>query len=347
MTEVAKMHPPGFGYNGVSLHALPAPPDRGKVKEVKTTDDTWAGQEVYKFYAGTRHFGGLIEAVDWFGDPSKRKPAELDPIYKKYKHLESALYQRKGPKSEPVDETLSAKFSALQQQGLEKARSGMVPSTEQIAQMQQNAQRPQPMNLQESPEDAKFNAFMKHNPKVARRYTELTQQMITLGMQGKFDEADAVDGELQKLIESYPELAEMERQEDERSAAISATDQAQEDRAMADRQKQEDQAVWGTWLEYLEAVSKDDYYTLIVIDNGFRGDEKDYSRDHALLEKATAGWVSHPNIWEFSYPQKQEAQAATPATTQSKQQAKPEPENTKEKVGDAVKKGFDALKNLW
>ena len=107
--------PPRFEYNVISLHALPAPPVRANVKEVKTTDDTWAGQEVYKFYGATRHFGGLIEAVDWFGDPSKRKPAELDLFYKRYNHLESALYQHKGPKSEPVDETLRAKYGQKQQ----------------------------------------------------------------------------------------------------------------------------------------------------------------------------------------------------------------------------------------
>lgn len=336
--------PPGFDYNVVSLHTLPAPQDREEVKEVKTTDDTWAGQEAFKFYSGTRHFGGFIEGVDWFGDPSKRKPAELDALYKKYNHLESALYQRKGPKSEPVDETLRAKFTALQQQGLEKARGGMVPSPEQIAQMQQAAQRPMPANQQATPEDAEFNAFMKRNPKAALKYRDLTQKMGTLMQQGKFDEADAVDDELQKLTDSYPELAELERRADERSAAIGVAGQAQENRAMANNQKQEDQAVWGTWLEYLNTVNKGDYYTLIVIDRAFRGDEKDYSRDHALLEKETAGWVSHPGIWEFSYPQKQVAQSTAPAGTQSFQQAKPEPANTKEKKSDAVKKGLNVLK---
>ncbi|MBU1739556.1 MAG: hypothetical protein KKG35_15615, partial [Proteobacteria bacterium] len=160
----------------------------------------------------------------------------------------------------------------------------------------------------------------------------------------------------------YPELAAMERQEDERSAAISTADQAQED----GQQNQQDQAVWGTWLEYLKAADKDDYYTLIVIDNAYRGDEKDYSRDHGLLARETAGWVSHSRIWDFSYPQKQESIAASPsgnktqhgsksevekttnsAGNKSQQESKSEMEKTKEQLGGAVKEGFKALKGLW
>jgi hypothetical protein len=246
-----------------------------------------------------------------------------------------------------VDDTLRARFGALQEQRLKKAQAGMMPSQEQLAQMQQAAQTPMPANQQGTPEDAEFKAFMKRNPKVASRYVELTRKMGTLMQQGKFDEADAVDEELQKLVDSNPELAALQRREEERSAAASAAGQAQENSAMANSQKQQDQAIWGTGLEYLKAADKEDYSTLIVIDRAFHGDEKDYSRDRTVLEKETAGWAPHQEVWEFSYAGNQATTAAKSTNSQAQQPEKTEPESATGKVGDTLKKGFKALKGLW
>ena len=49
---------------------------------------------------------------------------------------------------------------------------------------------------------------------------------------------------------------------------------------------QEDKANWGIWLDYLKTLDKEAYYTLIVIDDAFRGDEKDYSRDQSLIAQS-------------------------------------------------------------
>jgi len=331
---------PGFGYHAVSLHALPSPPVRGK--EAKTTDDTWEGQEAYKFYAETRHFGGFIEAVDWFGDPSKRKPAELDAVYKKHNRLESALFQRKGPDSEPVDEILRSRYAKQREQEMKKAFS-MMPGQGQMSQIPQ-VPTPLPADQYATPEDAEFNAFMKRHPEVARKYTELTKKLGTLMQQGRFDEADAVDEELQQLTQKHPELAALERRAEERSAAASAAGRAQENRAMANVGKQQDQAVWGTWMDYITAAEKEAYYTLIVIDTAFRGNEKDYSRDRSLFEEWTTRSAPHTPVLDFRYDT---VQTSAGHGTASSDATPPSQPGTGENVKENIMKGLKGLKKLF
>jgi hypothetical protein len=343
---------PGFGYTAVSLHALPPPGAPGK--EASNTDDSWAGQETFKFYSGTRHFNGFMDAVDWFGDPSKRKPAELNAFYAKHKRLESALFQRKGPQLEPVDEALRARYTEKRKQAEQKAMGampgqGQAAQMDQMARMMQSGQMPaaMPADQHATPEDAEFNAFMKKNPKVANRYTELTRKLSTLMQQGKFDEADAVDEELQKLVHANPELAAIERRADERSAAASAAGRAQENQTMAKYHSGMDKAVWGTWEEYIKAAEKEAFYTLIVIDRAFSGTEKDYSRDQALIAKETAGWSPH-QLWGFADTSGQGARTA--GSDASKEQAERIPsfvDDPKAAVGDAMKKGLKGLKSLF
>ena len=349
---------PGYGYSAVSLHALPPPGEPGK--EAKNTDDSWEGQEAYKFYAGTR-FSCFIDAVDWFGEPGKHKQSELKAYYEKHKQVESALFQRKGPKLESVDETVGTKYLEKRKQDEQKAMS-MVPgqgqgqmSQAQMMQMAQMAQMgqmppPQPANTQGTPEDAEFNAFMKKNPKVANRYVELSKKLNTAMQQGNFDEADAVDEEMQKLVDDNPELAAIENRAEERSAKISAAGQMKENQAMANSQKTMDQAVWGNCQEYIGAIEKEAYYTLIVIDNGLQGYKKDYTRDQAVIAKEAEaqGWVSHQQVWGFSYAANQVPQTSKPTTPESKTEAQPkEKSDTKDQVEDAVKKGFKSLKSLF
>ena len=349
---------PGYGYSAVSLHALPPPGEPGK--EAKNTDDSWEGQEAYKFYAGTR-FSCFIDAVDWFGEPGKHKQSELKSYYEKHKQVESALFQRKGPKLESVDAALGAKYLGKREQGEQQAR-GMLPGQGQgqmsqaqmmqMAQMAQMGQMPPPpaANTRGTPEDAEFNAFMKKNPKVANRYVELTKQLNTLMQQGKFDEADAVDEKLQNLIDANPELAAIEQRAAERAAKASAAGQAQEDQAMGNYQKGMDQAIWGTCQEYIDALEKEAYYTLIVIDNALKGYQKDYTRDQAVIAKDAdiQGWVSHQQVWGFSYAANQGGQAVKPADSEPKVEARPKAKpDAKDQVEDTVKKGLKSLKNLF
>jgi len=343
---------PGYGYSAVSLHALPPPGEPGT--EAKNTDDSWEGQEAYKFFAGTR-FGCFIDAVDWFGEPGKRKPAELKAYYEKHKQVESALFQRKGPKLESVDATLGARYTEKRKQAEQKGM-GMMPgqgpgqmSPEQMMQMAQMAQMsqmapPPSASAQGTPDDAQFNAFMKKNPKVANRYVELTKKLNTLMQQGKYDEADAVDEELQQLVDDNPELAAIEQQADDRAATASAMGQARETQAMANHQQAMDQAMWGTCQDYIGALEKQAYYTLIVIDDALTGYQKDYSRDRTVVAKEVPGWVAHQQVWDFNYPSEQGTQTARPAADESKSQAEPD---TKDQVEDAVKKGFKSLKKLF
>jgi len=333
--------PPGFGYTAISLHALPPPPVV-PAKEAKNTDASWQGQETYKFYAESRHFNGFIDAVDWFGDPTKRKPPELNAYYNKHKRLESALFQRKGPRLEALDETLRARYTEKRKQDEQKAM-GMMQGQMQMGQMPSGM----PANQAASADDQAFNAFMKKNPKVAKRYTELSQKLNTLMQQGKFDEADAVDEELQKLVNSNPELAAIEQRANARSASIGAANQARENQAIANYQGGMDKAIWGNWEQYINTAEKDAYYTLIVIDRAFTGKEKDYSRDQTLLAKETATWSPHAE-WGFTYKDQQSGNTASPTASGSQAQTKQQEKNDSEDVvTDSLKKGLKGLKGLF
>jgi len=293
----------GYRFTAVSLHALPPP--SVPAEEKKTMGEGFTGQGAYQFYAGSRHFNGFLNAVDWFGDPGKHKQSELLTLYKQHMQLESALFQRKGPKLTDADEMLRGEYADKLKKAQDKSM-GMMPgmgqmSPEQAAQMQQMMQMMQKGQIptamapihSATPNDAKFNAFMKKNPKVAKRYMELTGKLGTLTQQGKFNEADAVDSELQQLIDANPELAALEKDEDENNAAAGAAQGSLSQGAAPDE--------WKNWLNYINAAEKQAYYTLIVIDNGFRGNEKSYSRDQAVIAKNSSGWVSHQQVWDFSF----------------------------------------------
>ena len=188
---------------------------------------------------------------------------------------------------------------------------------------------------------------MKKNPKVAKRYTELSQKLNTLMQQGKFDEADAVDEELQKLVNSNPELAAIEQRANARSASIGAANQARENQAIANYQGGMDKAIWGNWEQYIKAAEKDAYYTLIVIDRAFSGKEKDYSRDQTLLAKETATWSPHAE-WGFTYKDQQSGNTASPTASGSQAQTKQQEKNDSEDVvTDSLKKGLKGLKGLF
>ena len=348
---------PGFDYRGVSLHALPPPPVKGPAPEVTAQDEedgNWAGMDAFKFYGETRHFGYFNEGIDWFGDPTKRKPEELDAVYRKYAHLESALFPRVGPNSEFADEALAKKNAEQQQQIMSSVYAGMVPSQAQIEQMKQGAAAPPPASTGPSPEDAEFNAIMQRNPEVARKYTALTRRFGELMQQGKWDEADAVDEELQELIESNPELAAFEERQNQRDAQVSAGASAAEAKKMQAAQHsqstQSDKANWGIWLDYLKTLDKDAYYTLIVIDDAFRGDEKDYSRDQSLIAQSLKSgyapdWFPHQEIWGFKYPYDQTTATAPSPVNQSGEPA--QPEGKQDSLQENAKKGWRALKRVF
>lgn len=337
----------GPAYRGVSLHAL-RPPVKGR-STAKNSEDTWQGQDDFQFYSGSRHFNGFLQGTAFMGGPG-RPPAELDALYKKHGKLEGALFQRNGAKSEPIDVTLRARTGKKQQE-LQKAANQsltgaftMTPA--QMQQMQQQAQQPMPGNQSASPEDAEFNAFMKKNPKVAKRFMELTQKALSLAQQGKFDEADAVDEELEKLVQSHPELAAIEARADERSAAAGAPQQGKESQAMAAMGKQQDQANWGVWVEYLKAVEKEAYYTLIVIDEAFRGSEQGYSKDRKQVAQQAAGLVPH-QVLELRYDGSAQAASHSPAAAQPAAAQPEQPKQPEDEIKDAAKKGWKALKKLF
>lgn len=310
-----EMDPSGMEFRAVSLHALPPPGSPDDDEEADSdldeySDARWEGDTKYRFYAGSRHFGGFVEAVDWFGDPSKRSPASLDAAWQKHKRLESALYQRQSADARPFDEVLRERHAAIQAERVAAAQAaayGTVPTPEQMMQMVAQAQS---ADQQSTQEDAEFEAFMQRNPTVAKRYTELTVLTMQLAQQGRWDEADEVDEELEALVQANPELAAIERRADERAAASAFPSGPGAGGAAGSI----GDAWWDPWAEYIEAATREAYYTLIVVDAAFTGSEPQYSRDRSIFQAATAGTAPHQGVLGFSYDHVPEAATlSTPA----------------------------------
>ena len=326
---------PGYGHVGVSMHALGPPRVKGQQPpDPAMGDEQWEGQADYKFYAESRFFAGFIDAVAFFGEPDKRPISELDALYKKKSYLESAYFQRRGPDHEAVDAALGKKYDDLRVQRQQAAQMGTMQAYMQQAQSA-------PTTGPTAEEDARVNKAMANDPALQQRYVELTQKVQTLMMQGKMDEADAVMDEIDAMEAANPELAAVNAQQEARSAAISKQNQAKEDAIGAQGSNQLDQAVWGTNLEMLDAVDKEAYYTLIVIDNGYDESQKDFSRDRGVIDAETAGTIPHDRVdaWDVKYD------AAGPATTASggdAEEAAPE-QKEKESVKDKAKKGLSKL----
>ena len=337
---------PGFGYSHVSIHALPPPPVLSNVNAPKSAEDGFEGQEAYKFYAQSHHFGMFVEGVDWFGDPSKRKPSELDALYKQYGHLESAFFQRKGAKLETADASLGEHYGQLREQRQKSAAMAPLAGLSQLsAAATQNDAGPT------AEEDQQLNRIMQKNPALAQRYMALTQQVAALMAQGKVDEADEVLDQIDELEQSNPELAALNDQQQARSDQISAARQTQENAIVASGNKQMDEAIWGTALEYLKAVDAEDYYTLIVIENPLKGYEKDYSGDRSLIDADTAGWVEQADLsaWNVHYRQTEGASAAPASRAPADSGQAPAPadeQQTEEAPKEKVKKGLKALRGL-
>jgi hypothetical protein len=163
--------------------------------------------------------------------------------------------------------------------------------------------------------------------------------MGTLMQQGKFDEADEVMDEIDKMEQSNPELAALNNTEQARADSISASDKAEEDMIEATGNKQMGEALWPTAVEYIKAVAQEDYYTLIVIDKVLTGYQKDYSSDRNLFVADAAGMVHWDDSnWGISYPRSNVGSAA--AVTSEP----PAPEEKKEEGVTEKAKGF--LKKL-
>jgi hypothetical protein len=119
---------------------------------------------------------------------------------------------------------------------------------------------------------------------------------------------------------------------------------------MANYQQGMDQAVWANCQDYIGAIEKEAYYTLIVIDDALKGYQKDYTRDQAVIAKdaEAQGWVSHQQVWGFSYAANQGTQTSKSTASEPKAETQPkEKSDTKDQVEDAVKKGLKSLKNLF
>jgi len=318
-----------------SVHALPAPPVKGQQPAPAAMgDETWAGQADYGFYAQTRFFGGFMDAVDFFGDPSKRPPSDLDALYKQRNKLESAFFQHKGPQLEAVDATLRHQYDGLRAQRQQAAYTGTVSAYTQYG--AQASQRPVGPTAEE---DAQFNSVMANDPELQQRYVALTQQAMTLMQQGKDEEADEIFAQIDELEQQHPELAAQSQQQQARVAAAQAEDKAAEDAIRASGENQLDQAIWGTGLEMLGALDKEAYYTLIVIDSGFSESAKDYSKDRAIIEAETTGTIPHSRLGVFGV----EYSGVGPAVVSGGEQPA---EEEKENVSSKLKKGFGKLKDL-
>jgi hypothetical protein len=328
----------GFEYSGVSVHALP-PRVKGQGPASAESDQAAkmyaeiSGYDDYLFYAGTNHFDLFVFNAQAYGFPKKHKPADLDALYKQYGFLEAAFFQRKGPELQPADRPLHEHYSELVSQ-----RHMAVTTGQQTAGMQYGMASSQVRSVARPDEDATVKRAMQKDPELARRYVALTQQIAGLMQQGKFDEAEPLMDEIDALEASNPELAALNEKEQGRQASYQQADQAHDDALQAETDAQLDQAVWGTAMEYLQAVDKEGYYTLVVIDNAFDSSREKYSSDRALVEADTATRVHQPVgagfgsalDWGINYPQANN-DSAVPATDDAPVPAKKESKTEKTK----------------
>jgi hypothetical protein len=320
----------GFLYSDVSVHALPPPPVKGKTPLPAAYGEGIPDQEDYLFYAQFKHLGLFHQSVAWYGpEPGKRKVADLQAIGTKYGYLESAFFQHKGPELLPVDVTLRNYYDKLYGERMEAAM--MAPMS---ARTDLGRSRMQAGMAEESGPDAEFNSIMQRNPELARKYVALTQQLGTLMQQGKFDEADEVADQIDELEQSYPELVALNNQEQARSDSISKSDKAEEDAIEAGGNQQMEAALWPTAVEYIQAVDKEGYYTLIVIDNTLTGYEKDYSSDRAVVDAATVDRVDISGTDSFGIKYKQSFGDPGNAATKDE----PVPEEKKDDLAEEAKK---------
>lgn len=324
----------GYSRIGVSMHALGPPPVEGQTPAAPAMgDEQWAGQEAYAFYVQTRFFGAFLDGVDYLGDPSKRPTSDLDALYQQRKYLESAFFQHKAPDFKTADVLLTKQYESLRAERQKEAIMANISALQH-----QSATAPTAGPTAE--EDAQFNRVMQDDPALRRQYMELTQQGMALMQQGKEDEANAVFDQIDELEASHPELAAMSAQQNARSAQAAARSAAGEDDIMKQRNARMDQAVWGTGLEMLDALDKAAYYTLIVIDTGYDGTEKDYSTDRNIIDAETAGTIPHQSVdaYRIAYPE-----AGPDVTAGGGGQEAAPGEKEKESVKDKAKKGLSKL----
>ncbi|MDH3491639.1 MAG: hypothetical protein OEM20_06490 [Gammaproteobacteria bacterium] len=326
---------PGYYYAGVSVHALPAPPVKGRAPAPAAMGDgTWAGQEDYGFYAGTRFFNAFLDAVDMFGDPSKRPIPDLDKLYAQRNKVEAAFFQRRGPSREAVDDALYKHYGELRAQRQQSAHSGTMSAYQQYgAQASQRSVGPT------DDEDAQFNAVMAADPALQQRYVALTQQAMTLMQQGKDEEADEIFAQIDEMEQQTPALSAQAQRQQARVASAQAADEAAEEAIRAAGDSQLDQAIWGTGIEMLDALDKEAYYTLIVIDSGLPKAAQEYSKDRAVIEAATQGAIPHTRLGVFGI----EYAGFGPSTEDTGEPVAPE---EKEGAGDKLKRGLSKLKDL-
>jgi hypothetical protein len=334
----------GFEYSGVSVHALPPPRPKGQLAASAESGQVAAmyaqttGYDDYAFYAGTKHFDLFVAGIQAYGFPKKHKPADLDALYTKYGQLEAAFFQRKGPDWKPANEPLHAHYSELVSERQMAAYTG-----QRTAGMQYGMSASQARSVERPDEDATFNRVMQQNPELANRYVTLTQKVAALMQQGKFDEAEPLMDEIDALEQSNPELAALNKKEQGRQASYQKADQAHDDALQAATDEQLDQAVWGTGMEYLQAVDKEGYFTLIVIDNSFDPAREKYSRDRSVIEPDTATLVHQPVAagtgsafdWGISYPQ---SSVRSPAAANDDEPVPANKETKTEKAKGLLKK---------
>jgi len=339
----------GFGYRGVSVHALPPPrvkgqePATAEAAQVKEMYAQITGYDDYAFYAGTKHFAGFVAGIQAHGFPAKHKPADLDALYKQYGYLESAFFQHKGPELTVADEPLHKYYDELASERAMAATMGQITAGTQYGMSTSQAR-----SVERPDEDATVNRVMQENPELAARYLELTQRVGALVQQGKFDEADLLMDEIDELEQSNPELAALNQEEQGRQASYQKADQAHDNALQATTDDQLDQAYWGTSMEYLQAVDKEAYNTLIVIDNAFDGSEEQYSRDRKLIEPDTITRTHGPVQagtgsafdWGISYPQSN-AGSAVPAASEQLPA-----EDQEDGMAEKTKGLFNKLKKL-
>lgn len=328
-------------FAGVSVHALPPPP--------KITGEGMARGEAYK---NTRHFGDLAAGVAWMPGmmTATHTPHELDVLYAKHRHLESAFFVHDADHhGRSEDDLLHDKYQELGVAQRSAAMQSMSAPTMPSAEMQARQRQ------QSKEDDAEMQRLMKRKPKLARKLQALSEQIQTAAARGDYQEAARLGKQMNKLAQSDPEVAAYMKKVRERDAAQNrATQQGYSD-AQSNMVKGLGQANWGPWVKYLKALEPKAYRTLIVIQERLRADPKypaPVVTDRATIARdAVNAEVMPQDDWGLHLDEgAMNAQAST-ARQAPQPEAKPAPPQPQDKrdadLQKAAKKGLNMLKKLF
>lgn len=308
------------------------------------------------------------------------KPADVSALATRYNRTQTYFYVLNAASGKTRANVLADGFSERLGRMQQEAMTGNLAAQQNVS--QQAAREGDKLAAQDAQDDPEFNRIMQRKPALQKKYVALSQKMQQQMLQGKYDEADQTAEEADRLLRSDPEMAALMKRYDERDRQrddIGAKAAAQGSAAEGDVYARFAKQAWDSAVATLDQLVKEGFTTFIVIDYRLGG--SGVNRDSASLAAQDDGLHDPPR--ELSdqasryrlaaqelgikpagdTPEQAAAareaarpsgatpptQAAAPSAGQQApaQQAPAPPAEKKDNLGEAAKRGFNALKKLF